>query len=145
MGAAGVDIIMEFNGVKIAVLIDGNLLMHLRDNKPGLFQANMWDFPGGGREGNETPQECAIREIKEEFDITLDPRLIVWEKVFPAMKDPTQNAFFMVAKVPKEVLDTVTLSEGQKWTTFDIETFFAKDDVVDALKGRFRDYMERQE
>ena len=47
---------MDFHGVKVAVLVGDKLLMHLRDDKPGLFNANMWDFPGGGREGNETPE-----------------------------------------------------------------------------------------
>ena len=74
-------IFMNFHGVKIAVLVDGKLLMHLRDNKPGLFNANMWDFPGGGREQNETPRECAIREVFEEFGINLESESIVWEMI----------------------------------------------------------------
>lgn len=98
---------MEFHGVKIAVLVEGKLLMHLRDNKPGLFNANMWDFPGGGREGDETAEECAIREIYEEFGITINSNSFVWERVCPAMKDPSQKAIFMVAIISKDVLSTV--------------------------------------
>lgn len=134
---------MDFHGVKIAVLVDGKILMHLRDNKPGLFNANMWDFPGGGREGNETPEECAIREIEEEFGIILSSESIVWEKVFPAQKDPNQKAVFMVAKIPSEFTSKIVLSEGQKWELFDQKTFFAKDDVIPALKVRFEDYLKQ--
>jgi 8-oxo-dGTP diphosphatase len=133
---------MDFHGVKIAILVDGKLLMHLRDNKPGLFNANMWDFPGGGREGNETPVECAVREVKEEFDIVLLPESIVWQKEFPAMKDPTQTAVFMVAKVSAEILNDVVLSEGQAWDLFTLEQFFVGDTVIEALKERFGDYVE---
>lgn len=133
---------MNFHGVKIAVLIEGKLLMHLRDNKPGLFNANMWDFPGGGREGNETHHECAIREIFEEFGINLKHESIVWEKVYPAQKDPNQNAYFMVAEISKDVLLELVLSEGQKWDLFDVNDFFVKKDVIEALKIRFQDYLD---
>ena len=136
---------MYFHGVKVAILVDGKLLMHLRDNKPGLFNANMWDFPGGGREGEETPQECAIREVKEELSITLKPASFIWEKVFPAQKDPNQKAIFMVAKIEKEELKNIRLTEGQRWELFDQETFFEKENVIGALKERFRDYLSEKE
>ena len=31
-----------------------------------------WEFPGGKVEEGETPQDCLQREIKEEFDITIE-------------------------------------------------------------------------
>ncbi|MDA1169042.1 MAG: NUDIX hydrolase [bacterium] len=30
---------------------------------------NKWDFPGGGMDWGEAPQECLAREIEEEMDI----------------------------------------------------------------------------
>ena len=133
---------MEFHGVKIAVLVNGKLLMHLRDNKIGLFNANMWDFPGGGREANETPQQCAIREVKEEFGVVLTPSSFVWERVYPAQKDPNQKAFFMVATAPEEDTNNIELTEGQKWRLFDQKAFFEEKAVIEALKVRFKDYLE---
>ena len=32
-----------------------------------------YTFPGGGSEGNETPEECVKREVLEEFGITVKP------------------------------------------------------------------------
>ena len=133
---------MEFHGVKAALLAGDMLVMHLRDNKPGLFNANMWDFPGGGREGDETPKECAVREIEEEFGIKIDPDSFVWEKVYPAQKDPNQKAYFMVAHIPVSILDKVKLTEGQDWQLFTQEEFFEKEDVIPALKERFQDYLD---
>ena len=132
---------MKFHGVKIAILIDGKLLMHLRDNKPGLFMANMWDFPGGGREGDETPEACAIREVKEEFGLDLSKSAIIWQGIYKAQKDPTQNAIFLVAEMNNVDTNNITLTEGQGWKLFDQETFFAQTDVIDSLKGRFSDYL----
>ena len=34
---------------------------------------NMWEFPGGKIEPNETKEEALIREIKEELDCTIKP------------------------------------------------------------------------
>lgn len=133
---------MDFHGAKIAVLVNGKLLMHLRDNKPGLFNANMWDFPGGGREGNETPEACAVREIQEEFGINLPLSAFVWQKVYPAQKDSTQKAIFMVAEVNDLDVENIKLTEGQKWELVNQDAFFKREDVVDALKTRFKDYLD---
>jgi len=133
---------MEFNGAKIALMLDGKLLMHLRDDKPGLFNANMWDFPGGGREGDESPEECAIREVQEEFSISLNPGAIVWKKEYPAQKDPNQKAYFLVAAISQSDAGSIELTEGQRWAFLSEEDFFARTDVIDALKGRFQDYLD---
>lgn len=35
--------------------------------------SGLWNFPGGGIESGESAQEAAIREVKEEANLTLDP------------------------------------------------------------------------
>lgn len=134
---------MKFNGAKVALLYGSKLVMQLRDNKPGLRFANMWDFPGGGREESETPLECATREIQEEFGITLKPEAFIWEKDYPAMHDAEQRAYFLVALASEEDIKNIAFgSEGQRWDLFEQDTFFTSLDVVPDLKGRFRDYLD---
>jgi 8-oxo-dGTP diphosphatase len=54
--------------VTAAVMVhDGMLLIAKR--KPTARLPNLWELPGGKVEPNEAPEECLIREIKEEFDI----------------------------------------------------------------------------
>ncbi len=43
------------------------ILLQLRDNKPGLEYPNCWGTFGGQIEEGETPQEALVREIKEEL------------------------------------------------------------------------------
>ena len=51
------------------IVNDGMLLIAKR--KPTARLPNLWELPGGKVEPNETPEECLIREIKEEFDINI--------------------------------------------------------------------------
>jgi len=132
----------DFHGVKVALFVGEMLLLHLRDNTPGLFNANMWDFPGGGREGDETPEQCAVREVREELGIMLMPESFVWSREYPSQKDRNKCAYFMVACVPESAAQSVVLTEGQTWGLFDQEAFFTKDDVIPVLKERFQDYLD---
>lgn len=56
---------------KIAAIILENdkreILLSLRDNKPGIPFPNYWDLIGGHVEEGETPEEALVREVKTEF------------------------------------------------------------------------------
>ena len=56
-----------------AIIIDGDevLLMFRRKIKDGIVN-EYYAIPGGGKEENETIEECVIREIKEEFNLDID-------------------------------------------------------------------------
>lgn len=127
------------------MVVNGKLLMYLRDNKPDLFHANMWDFLGGGREGKETPFECVFREIKEEIDFSLSEKSIIWQKVYLAQKDKKQQAVFMVVKADELDVEKINLTEGQKCRLFTKEEFFGSENVIPALKERFSDYLNEYE
>lgn len=34
----------------------------------------VWEFPGGKINTDETPEQCAVREVKEEVGVTVKPR-----------------------------------------------------------------------
>ena len=56
---------LDYTGCKIALIRDGRILTILRDDKPTIPWPNTWELPGGGREGDETPFECAARGVFE--------------------------------------------------------------------------------
>ncbi|WP_051733116.1 NUDIX hydrolase [Kitasatospora phosalacinea] len=62
----------EFEGVLVLVTDRrGRLLMHHRDDRPGTAWPGHWTPIGGWREADETPEETAIRETREEAGITI--------------------------------------------------------------------------
>lgn len=44
-------------------------MLLIAKRKPTARLPNLWEFPGGKVEPNETPKECLKRELKEEFDV----------------------------------------------------------------------------
>ena len=52
------------------ILHDGKILIARR--KANAPYPLLWEFPGGKVEKNEDPQECVVRELKEELDIVIE-------------------------------------------------------------------------
>ena len=137
--------IMNFIGVEATLLMDDKLLLIQRDNKPGLRFAGLWDFPGGGRENDKSPFECATREVREELNIKLYPGAVVWQKTYPAMNNPTLHAYFMVIKLSGNDVTSIKFgNEGQGWKFMSIDDFMQSDEVVAPLKGRLSDYLKNK-
>jgi 8-oxo-dGTP diphosphatase len=134
---------IPFRGAKIALLHQGQLIAYQRDQKPEIPFPGMWDLPGGGREDDESPQECAIRETREEFDIRINPEWIVWERYYPAQISNDPGSYFLVAKL-ENGFGTIRFSdEGQQWAAMSVEDFLEHSEVVESLKSRLRDYLSQ--
>ncbi|MFH1182693.1 MAG: NUDIX domain-containing protein [Candidatus Moraniibacteriota bacterium] len=57
----------------IIIKPDNTVLMQLRDENCKRFP-NMWCFPGGVVDKNETPLEATVREAKEEYNLNIDKK-----------------------------------------------------------------------
>ena len=135
---------LDFTGCKIALICDGQILTLLRDDKPTIPWPNLWELPGGGREGYETPFECAAREVYEELKIQLSKDDIVWSRIYPSMLDENKNSVFLVGKLTQEQFDSIVFGdEGQAYKLMNIEEFLTSSQVVPQLQGRLRDYLEK--
>jgi MutT/NUDIX family protein len=147
--AEGLDLLhkqMEFSGCKIALLCDDKLLTILRDDKASIPYPNMWELPGGGREGEETPFECVQREVFEELGLKLEEAAIVWVKAYPGMLDPDKTSIFMVGTITQEECASIVFGdEGQAYQMMDICQFVSDDKVISQMQDRLSDYLEVRE
>ena len=133
----------DFQGCKIALICGDSVLTILRDDKPSIPWPNMWELSGGGREGDESPFECAAREVYEELGIALTEDCLIWSKVYPSMLFEGRQSVFMVGQLSQEQFDNITFGdEGQAYKLMNIEEFLTSSQVVPQLQGRLRDYLE---
>lgn len=127
----------DFDGSKAALFIGEQLLVYLRDDKPGLRFANCWDFPGGGREGDETPEETLAREVMEEFGLEVPGEVVRWKREFAAAHDPDKRAWFFVLRYPEGTESQVVFGdEGQRWRLMDWEEYAGLPNIVPSFAPR---------
>lgn len=100
---------------KIAAIILENdkreLLLYLRDNKPGIPFPNHWDLIGGHLEDGETPGEALVREVKEELNIDLK-EYTFYKKYTCLTGDAYQNIKYIYTGKINLPIDEITLLEG---------------------------------
>jgi 8-oxo-dGTP diphosphatase len=134
-----------FSGAKMAVLCEDHLLTYLRDDKTTIPWPGLWDLPGGGREGDETPEQCALRETHEEFGLTLDPGWIVWKRVYPGQGVNGLDTWFFVARVPAGTFERVVFGdEGQRWEIKTVSAFLDMDQAIPHLQQRLREFLSNE-
>ncbi|WP_404868524.1 NUDIX domain-containing protein [Kitasatospora griseola] len=62
----------DFEGVLVLVTdLAGRLLMHRREDRPSMPWPGYWTPIGGWREADESPEETAVREVREEAGIAI--------------------------------------------------------------------------
>lgn len=134
----------EFSGCKLAYVFEGKLLVYRRDNKPDLIFPDMWDFPGGGREGREAPEECVLRELQEEFSIKIPASRLVYKMHLTNHLCTGMSYFFVASGRQTEIEQIVFGDEGQYWQLMDVDDFLKSADAIPMLKLRmlrlFRKY-----
>ena len=57
--------------IAVAIVLKDDLVLIDRRPNSGML-AGMWEFPGGKIEAGETPEACAIREVKEEVGLDVE-------------------------------------------------------------------------
>ncbi|WP_193367866.1 NUDIX hydrolase [Pelagibius marinus] len=131
-----------FMGAKIALVCGADLVAYKRDDIPAIPWPGLWDLPGGGREGAETPADCALREVEEEFGLALAPGRVHWCRRYPAMLDPQRSSYFLAAEIAAAEVAAIRFgAEGQYWRMMPIEDFLVLPDAISQLQRRLSDYL----
>ncbi len=132
-----------FHGAKAAVFIGEQILLYRRDAH--VRWGNMWDMPGGGREGDETPKACLAREVFEEFGLDIADAVELWAQAFPAMADEGQVGWFFVVQFPGETELQIRFGdEGQDWRLFSIKDAIALPDLIAPLRDRLNQWLRQR-
>lgn len=138
--------ITDFTGCKIALFCGDKLLTILRDDKSNIPYPNVWELPGGGREGDESPFECAAREVYEELGIHLTKDCLLWGKVYPSMLFADKHSVFLVGQLTKAQFNSIVFGdEGQGYKLMSCKEFICAEGVVPQFQERVREYLEEKE
>jgi 8-oxo-dGTP diphosphatase len=128
---------MDFTGAKAALFCGAGVLTYLRDEKPGLRWPGLWDLPGGGREGDEAPEDCLLRELWEEFGLRLTPERLLWRGVYPSMVEAGRESVFFGGWLSREEVGSVRFGdEGQGWELMPVAGFLGHDRAVPEMQRR---------
>src|SRR3989338_5286050 len=80
-----------FRSMKLATLCylkkDGKTLMLFRNKRAGDIHGGKWNGLGGKIHLGETPEECVIREVKEESGLAIQNPSLRGVLTFPAFKE----------------------------------------------------------
>lgn len=127
----------DFVGAKVALICGDALLTYLRDDKPGLPWAAMWDLPGGGREGDETPETCLLRELHEEFGLRFGPDRLIWRRVWPSMMDASRLSVFFAGRITADEIAAIRFGdEGQHWQMMQVAEFLGHPAAIPEMQRR---------
>lgn len=127
----------DFAGAKLALFCGDDLLTCLRDDRPDVPWPGHWDLPGGGREGDESPEGCVLRELAEEFGLCFGAERLLWKRAFPAMQDAARRSWFFAGRITAaETAAIVFGNEGQGWRLMPRTLFLTHPQAIPALRDR---------
>jgi 8-oxo-dGTP diphosphatase len=128
---------VEFTGAKAALFCGTGILTYQRDDRPGLPWSGSWDLPGGGREGAESPEDCLLRELHEEFGLWLPPERLIWRRLFPSMLDPEKLSVFFGGWLNLGDVSAIRFGdEGQGWQLMPVTDFLGHRGAVPEMQRR---------
>ena len=132
---------LPFDGAKLAALLGDALLVYRRDDKPDIPFPGLLDLPGGGREGDESPAQCALRELAEEFGLAVAPDRIHYSRAYRLGDGVTISHFLAVHLSEDEVAAVRFGEEGQDWALLPIADYLSDSDAIPRLRDWLAAYV----
>lgn len=124
-----------FDGAKVALFLGDDLLVIRRDEGKPIPWPGYLDFPGGGREGGESPVACALRETREETGLILAPADLFWRAWYRAPR----RMWFFGARLAEHRRDEVRFGdEGQGWAMMPPESYMRDAMAIPHFRDRLQ-------
>jgi len=125
----------RFLGAKLFLFLGSDLVVIKRDDKPEIPFPGYWDLPGGGREPGETPQQCVLRETREEVGVKLDPQHLVWARFYG-------RSWMFAGHLPLARRGELQLGdEGQELRLMSVEAYLEHPKAVPQFVSRLQHYL----
>jgi 8-oxo-dGTP diphosphatase len=99
----------ERRAAMLLIVTDGGLLMHLRDDKPGIANPGCWAGFGGAVEDGESVREALFREVREETGLVIRDPVFLVDAVDREGDGRLVSLFYVVGDFQPEDID---LREG---------------------------------
>lgn len=130
----------SFSGAKVMVFLGDDLLILRRDHTPGIPWPGCLDFPGGGREGDESPEACAIREAWEETGLTLSEDDLILAHI---RDEGGRVGWYFAAQLPADRARDVRFGgEGAGWQIMSPAAFLAAQDAIPHFRDILAGYLD---
>ena len=105
--------------VAASVLVSANKVLLAK--RRGGYLDNLWEFPGGKIEKDETAKEATVRELKEELGIEVSAlkTVLVLEHAYP---DKKVRLHFVLCKIEansEEIMKKLEANPETEWFAFD--------------------------
>ncbi len=110
----------------------GRVLLQRRDAKTSIYFPGLWGVFGGSCEGEETPEQAILREIREELSVSVPAAemFLKWDINCRYLgEEPRERFFFEVAFDDKMVSD-IDLREGAEYRFFVVNELPAVKEIV---------------
>lgn len=114
------------------------VLLHLRDGNTKV-NPNKWAFFGGLSEGEESPKQTFVRELKEELHINVDEKDVI--NLCDYLNEELQtyrHVFYVESDLE---LTDMTLGEGAGFDWVSLENIFEKD-LTDKTEKDLKYFLE---
>ncbi len=114
-----------------AIIKDKKILLTKRSDYTKTYP-NLWAFPGGRADGDETPEQAVVREVKEEVGLDFTPK-----KLFAKGRYKRRELFRFIGDWSGNIMIQEEEISDHGWFTYDkaikLDFAFEYRDVIEKL------------